>query len=42
MYNYLIVDSGSFGAVFARETKRAVRSVLMLERREHVGSNVYW
>ncbi|WP_288763586.1 UDP-galactopyranose mutase [uncultured Mitsuokella sp.] len=41
MYDYLIVGSGLFGAVFAREAKRAGKSVLVLERRDHVGGNVY-
>ena len=41
MYDYLIVGSGLFGAVFAHEVKRAGMSVLVLERRGHVGGNVY-
>lgn len=41
MYDYLIVGSGLFGAVFAHEAKRAGKSVLVLERRDHVGGNVY-
>lgn len=41
MYDYLIVGSGLFGAVFAHEVKRAGKSVLVLERRGHVGGNVY-
>lgn len=41
MYKYLIVDSVWFGAVFARETKRLRKSVLVMERREHVSGNVY-
>lgn len=41
MYDYLIVGSGLFGAVFACEAKRAGKSVLVLERRDHVGGNVY-
>ena len=41
MYDYLIVGSGLFGAVFAHEAKKAGKSVLMLERRDHVGGNVY-
>lgn len=41
MYDYLIVGSGLFGAVFAHEAKRAGKSVLVLERRGHVGGNVY-
>lgn len=39
MYDYLIVGSGLFGAVFAHEAKQAGKSVLV--RRDHVGGNVY-
>lgn len=41
MYDYLIVGSGLYGAVFAHEMKKAGRSVLVLEKREHTGGNVY-
>ena len=41
MYDYLLVGSGLFGAVFAHEAKQAGKSVVVLERREHVGGNVY-
>ncbi|MBR2214199.1 MAG: UDP-galactopyranose mutase [Selenomonadaceae bacterium] len=41
MYDYLIVGSGLFGAVVARELTDAGRRVLVLERREHTGGNVY-
>lgn len=41
MYNYLIVGSGLFGAVFAHEAKKRGKSVLILERRNHVGGNIY-
>ena len=41
MYDYLIVGSGLFGAVFAHEAKKRGKSVLVLERRNHVGGNIY-
>ena len=41
MYDYLIVGSGLYGAVFAHEMKKAGRSVLVLEKREHTGGNIY-
>lgn len=41
VYDYLIVGSGLYGAVFAHEMKKAGRSVLVLEKREHTGGNVY-
>ena len=41
MYDYLIVGSGLFGAVCAYELTRAGRSVLVIDKREHIGGNVY-
>ena len=41
MYDYLIVGSGLFGSVFAHEAALKGKSVLVVERREHVGGNVY-
>jgi UDP-galactopyranose mutase len=40
MYDYLIVGSGLFGSVFAHEAKAKGKSVLVLERRSHVGGNI--
>lgn len=41
MYDYLIVGSGLFGAVFAKEAATAGRSCLIIERRSHIGGNIY-
>lgn len=41
MYDYLVVGSGLFGAVFAHEAHKNGKSVLLLERRNHVGGNIY-
>lgn len=41
MYDYLVVGSGLFGSVFAHEARKNGKSVLMLERRNHVGGNIY-
>ena len=41
MYDYLIVGSGLFGAVFACEAKKAGKKVLVIDKREHIGGNVY-
>ena len=41
MFNYLIVGSGLFGAVCARELSDRGYSVLMLDKRSHIGGNVY-
>ncbi|KMO85968.1 UDP-galactopyranose mutase [Megasphaera cerevisiae DSM 20462] len=41
MYDYLIIGSGLFGCVFAHEMKKAGKSCLVIEKRDHVGGNVY-
>lgn len=41
MYDYLIVGAGLYGAVFAHEAKRHGKSVLVVDKREHIGGNVY-
>lgn len=41
MYDYIVVGAGLFGAVFAREAADAGKSVLVLEKREHIGGNCY-
>ena len=41
MYDYLIVGSGLFGSVFAHEMHKKGKSCLVLERRPHVGGNIY-
>lgn len=40
-YDYLIVGAGLYGAVFAHEAKKAGKSVLVIEKRPHIGGNVY-
>lgn len=40
-YDYLIVGAGLFGAVFAREAVRAGKKVLVVDKRCHIGGNVY-
>ncbi len=40
-YDYLIVGAGLFGAVFAREMKRAGNKCLCIDKRKHLGGNVY-
>ena len=40
-YDYLIVGAGLFGAAFAREAKDAGKSVLVIDKRSHIGGNVY-
>lgn len=41
MYDYLIVGAGLFGAVFAYEAKKCGKSVLVIEKRDHIGGNIY-
>lgn len=41
MYDYLIVGAGLYGAVFAREAADSGKSVLVIDKRSHVGGNVY-
>ena len=40
-YDYLIVGSGLFGAVFAHEAAKAGKTCLVLEKRDHTGGNVH-
>lgn len=40
-YDYLIVGAGLFGSVLARELTDAGKTCLVLERRSHVGGNLY-
>ncbi|MEE3486661.1 MAG: UDP-galactopyranose mutase [Bulleidia sp.] len=40
-YDYLIVGAGLFGAVFAQKAKEAGKKVLVIDRRNHIGGNVY-
>ncbi|MDR0393853.1 MAG: NAD(P)-binding protein, partial [Tannerella sp.] len=41
MYNYLIVGSGLFGAVFARIMNENGKKCLVIDKRFHTGGNVY-
>lgn len=40
-FDYLIVGSGLFGAVFANEAKKKGKKVLVVEKRNHIGGNIY-
>ena len=41
MYDYLIVGSGLFGATFAYEAGKRGKSCLVVEKRPHIGGNIY-
>ena len=40
-YDYLIVGAGLYGAVFAHEAKKAGKSCLVIDKREHIAGNIY-
>lgn len=40
-YDYLIVGSGLYGATFAYKARKAGKRVLVIEKRPHLGGNVY-
>lgn len=41
MYDYLVVGSGLYGAVFAHEAKQKGKKVLVIDKRPHIAGNVY-
>ena len=41
MYDYLIVGSGLFGSIFACEAKKRNKKCLVIDKRSHVGGNIY-
>ena len=40
-YDYLVVGAGLFGSVFARQATDAGKSVLVIDKRETIGGNIY-
>lgn len=40
-YDYLVVGSGLYGAVFSHEAKKNGKSVLVVDKRDNIGGNVY-
>lgn len=40
-YDYLIVGSGLFGCVFAHEATKAGKKCLVIDKRDHLGGNIY-
>ena len=40
-YDYLIVGAGLFGAVFAHEATKRGKKCLVIDKRDHVGGNIY-
>lgn len=41
MYDYLIVGAGLFGAVCAYELNKLGKKVLVIDKRNHIGGNIY-
>ncbi|WP_407270301.1 UDP-galactopyranose mutase [Radiobacillus sp. PE A8.2] len=41
MYDYLIVGAGLFGSVFAYEAKKRGKKCLVIDKRDHIGGNIY-
>ena len=41
MYDYLVVGSGLYGSIFACEAKKKGKSVLVIDKRDHIGGNIY-
>jgi len=40
-FDYLVVGTGLFGSVFASEARKAGKSVVAIDKRDHVGGNIY-
>ena len=40
-YDYLIVGAGLFGAVFAHEAVQQGKTCLVIDKRDHIGGNIY-
>ena len=41
MYDYLVVGAGLFGSVFAYEAQKAGKKVLVIDKRNHIGGNIF-
>ena len=40
-YDYLVVGAGLFGAVFAQKANEMGKKVLVIDKRNHIGGNIY-
>jgi UDP-galactopyranose mutase len=40
-YDYIIVSAGLFGSVFTHEMTKAGKKCLVIDKRNHLGGNVY-
>lgn len=41
MYDYIIIGAGLFGSVFAHQANKAGKKCLVIDRRDHLGGNIY-
>lgn len=41
MYDYLVVGSGLYGAIFACEANKKAKKVLVIDKRPNIGGNIY-
>ena len=41
MYDYIIVGSGLFGSIFARQMTDAGARCIVVDKRKHIGGNCY-
>ena len=41
MFDYMIVGAGLFGATFAHKAIQAGKSVIVVEKRNHIGGNIF-
>lgn len=41
MYDYLVVGAGLYGAIFAHEANKCGKKVLVIDKRDHIGGNLY-
>ena len=40
-YDFLVVGAGLFGAIFAYEARKSGKSVLVIDKRDHIAGNIY-
>lgn len=40
-FDYLVVGAGLYGSVFANEARKAGKSAVVIDKRDHIGGNIY-